>query len=184
MKKMENERLIKNLTEQIKEAQLKLGYVRETIRLYFPVQSMCDILKTELVSGKELIALLEEEKEFEDTVLGKLNFTLCRGDRIEVCISARGAAYVHEQVENPPFLERMIEMFQRNHRLTIEEICEFFAGFSNHYVCEKMKPGADFDYVLYFPDHKPDSWYYCVKIEMEHTIYHRFTEADYRLLTE
>ena len=183
MKKMEKERLIKNLTEQIKEAQLKLGYVRETIRLYFPVQSMCDILKTELVSGKELIALLEEEKEFEDTVLGKLNFTLCRGDRIEVCISAQGAVYVHEQVENPPFLERLIEMFQRNHRLTIEDICGFFAGFSKHYVCEKMEHGADFDYVLYFPDHHPDSWYYCVKIEMDHTIYHRFTEADYRLMS-
>lgn len=25
---------------------------------------------------------------------------------------------------------------------------------------------------LYFPDHNPDSWYYCIKTEMEHTIYH------------
>lgn len=31
---MNKDRLIENLTEQIKEAQLKLGYAKETIRLY------------------------------------------------------------------------------------------------------------------------------------------------------
>ena len=63
------------------------------------------------------------------------------------------------------------------------EINTYFAKFSENYVCEKMEPGTEFDYVLYFADGKPDPWYYCVKIEMGHTIYHRFTEADYRSLT-
>ena len=179
---MDRNRFIENLTEQIKEAQLKLGYAEETIRLYFPVQSMCDLLRIELRSGEELVALLKEGGEFENTVLGSLSFALCKDDRIEVCIPASGAAHVHEQVSNPPFLESIIELFRRNHSLTIEEICECFASFNAQYVCEKMEPGTDFDYVLYFPDHNPDAWYYCVKIEMGHTIYHRFTEADYRLL--
>lgn len=144
---MEKERFIENLTEQIKEAQLKLGFVKETIRLYFPVRSLCDLLGLELISGRELAALLK--KEFENTVLGKLKFAQCEGDRIEVCISAAGAAYVHEQVPNPPFLEGMIELFQKNHRLTIEEICNFFARFSDCYVCEKMETGMDFDYVFF-----------------------------------
>lgn len=67
---MDKDRLIENLTEQIKEAQLKLGYAKEIIRLYFPVQSLCGLLQMEARSGKELVALLREEKEFEDTVLG------------------------------------------------------------------------------------------------------------------
>lgn len=75
---MDKDRLIENLTEQIKEAQLKLGYVKEAIRLYFPVQSMCRLLQIESRSGKELIVLLKEEKGFEETVLGKIHFTLCR----------------------------------------------------------------------------------------------------------
>ncbi|MGN0350172.1 MAG: DUF3877 family protein [Roseburia sp.] len=181
---MEKDRLIENLIEQIKEAQLKLGYVKETIRLYFPVQSMCGLLQTELRSGKELVALLKEEKGFEDTVLGKIHFTLCRDERIEVCVPVVGADYVYERVPNPPFLESIIELFKNNHYLTIEKICECFAKFNNCYICEKMKRGTDFDYVLYFPDHNPDSWYYCIKMEMEHTIYHRFTETDYRLIVE
>lgn len=57
-------------------------------------------------------------------MLGKINFTLCSDNRIEVCIPATGA------------------------------------------------------------DYNPDSWYYCIKMEMEHTIYHRFTETDYRLMIE
>ncbi|MGN0435439.1 MAG: DUF3877 family protein [Wujia sp.] len=181
---MDKDKLIENLTEQIKEIQLKLGYAEETIRLYFPIQSMCNILQTVLLSGKELLALLKEEKKFEDTVLGKLNFSLCRDNRIEVCIPASGAAYVHEQVTDPPFLKSIIELFQKNHRLTIDEICDCFAKFNKSFKCKKMKPEKDFDYVIYFPDHNPDSWYYCIKIEMGHTIYHRFTEADYCLLIE
>lgn len=178
---MDKERLIENITEQIKEAQLKLGYTKESIRLYFPDQSLCELLRMDCVSGSGLAYLLE--REFQDTILGKLTFAPCKGDRIEVCISAEGAAHVHEQVADPPFLAGIIELFRENHCLTIGEISAFFAKFSEHYVCEKMDPGMDFDYVLYFSDGHPDSWYYCVKIEMGHTIYHRFTEADYRSLT-
>ncbi|MDD6628366.1 MAG: DUF3877 family protein [Lachnospiraceae bacterium] len=176
---MNKDSLIDNLTEQIKEAQLKLGYAEETIRLYFPVRSMCALLQIEAKSGQELVALLKEEKGFDETVLGKVHFTLCRDERIEVCIPVAGAVYVYEQVPNPPFLESVIELFRNNHNLTIEELCECFAKFSEHYQCNKMEPGTGFDYVLFFPDHNPDSWYYCIKMEMEHTIYHRFTEADY-----
>ena len=181
---MDRERLIENLIEQIKEAQLKLGYAKETIRLYFPVQLMCGLLRIELMSGKELVALLKKEKQFEKTVLGKIRFTLCGNDRIEVCIPAEGADYVYERVANPPFLKSIIELFNNNHNLTIEKIRECFAKFNNCYICEKMKGETDFDYVLFFSDHNPDSWYYCIKMEMEHTIYHRFTETDYKLMIE
>lgn len=177
---MNKERFIENIIEQIKEAQLKLGYIKETIRLYFPVRSLCELVQTEPMDGRNLVSLLE--KEFQDTALGTLTFVLCKDDRIEVRIPDKGAAYVHEQVEDPPFLAGIIELFRESHCLTIEDLVAFFAKFSMHYVCEKMEPGTDFDYVLYFADGKPDSWYYCVKIEMGHTIYHRFTEADYRSL--
>ena len=101
---------------------------------------------------------------------------------MEVCISPDGAEYVHKFVPDPPFLTSLIRLFQEKHYLTIEEIRACFERFNPNFVCEKMAPDTDFDYVLYFPDHKPDSWYYCVRMEMGHTIYHRFTEADYRAL--
>lgn len=177
---MDKERFIKNIIEQIKEAQLKLGYTKETIRLYFPAVSLCKLLRMDCMNGRDLAYLLE--KEFQDTGLGKLTFVSRKGGRMEVCIPAEGAAYVHEQVADPPFLAGIIKLFRENHCLTLEEIGAYFAKFSENYVCEKMDPGTDFDYVLYFSDGKPDAWYYCIKTEMGHTIYHRFTQADFHSL--
>lgn len=42
---MKKQRLIKNITDQIKEAQMKLGFVRESIRLYFPWDSFMVLLE-------------------------------------------------------------------------------------------------------------------------------------------
>lgn len=176
---MNIDRLMENIIEQIKEAQLKLGYAKEIIRLYFPAASLCRLLQVEGKNGEELLIMLEKENGFTDTVLGKITFSLCKDDRIEVCIPSKGATYVHESVPNPSFLASIIELFQKNHNLSIKEINACFAQFNANYVCEKMAPGTDFDYVLYFQDHKPDAWYYCVKAEMGHMIYHRFTREDY-----
>lgn len=181
---MHKERFIENITEQIKEAQLKLGFVSEVIRLYFPVPSLCALLQEEKMSGKKLMEELIKDESFSQTPLGAITFTLCKGDRLEVCIPPQGAVYVHEQIQDPPFLSHIIAMFQGNHHLTIEEICRAFAQFNENYVCEEMQPGTDFDYVLYFPEGKPDAWYYCIHMEMGHTIYHRFTEEDYKLLIQ
>lgn len=181
---MKIDRFMENIIDQIKEAQLKLGYAKEVIRLYFPVASLGKLLQMECRSGEKLLTMLEKENGFTDTVLGKITFSLCKDERIAVCIPAQGATYVHESVPNPPFLASIIELFQKKHNLTIEEISACFAQFNDNYGCEKMAPGTDFDYVLYFPDHKPDAWYYCVKTEMGHTIYHRFTEEDYQILMQ
>lgn len=179
---MNIDRFMENIIEQIKEAQIKLGFAREVIRLYFPEASLAELLQMKSASGKELIAALKKEAAFDDTVLGAISFLLCKDDRIEVCISPDGAAYVHENVPDSPFLVNIIQLFQENHHLTIEDICACFARFNEHYVCERMEPGTDFDYVLYFPDKKPDAWYYCIRTEMGHTIYHRFTKEDYLVL--
>lgn len=180
---MNTEKFRENIIEQIKEAQLKLGFANEVIRLYFPVSSLCMLLEMEEQSGEKLLAYLKEEEQLTNTALGKICFSLCKGNRMEVCIPPEGAVYVHEKVPDPPFLSYIIQLFQENHHLKIEEICGCFAKFNGNYVCEKMAPGADFDYVLYFPDQTPDAWYYCIRMEMGHTIYHRFTEEDYRALT-
>lgn len=175
---MDTERFMTNIVEQIKEAQLKLGFADEIIRLYFPAASLGRLLKRQDSSGKELLAALEKESGFIDTKLGTVRFSLCKDDRIEVCIPPEGAAYVNT-LPDPPFLAGLITMFQTNHCLTIEEICAYFAGFNPLYVCRKMEEGADFDYVLYFPDGQPDAWYYCIRAELGHTIYHRFIKEDY-----
>lgn len=177
-RRMNIEKFLENVIEQIKELQLKLGFAREVIRLYYPAESLGSLLEVECSSGKELLDLLQKERAFSDTRLGAIGFAGAK-ERIQVCISAEGATYVHEQVPDPVFLAGLIRLFQERHDLGIEDICAYFAKAGEHFVCWQMEPGEDFDYVLYFADGKPDAWVYCVKAEMEHTVYHRFSREDW-----
>ena len=40
--------------------------------------------------------------------------------------------------------------------------------------------GGEFDYLVYFEDGEPDSFWYCITDEGCHMIYHRFSEEDYK----
>ena len=154
---MNEQKLIQNVIEQIKEAQLKLGAEKEVIRLYFPMASMNAILGTNYTDEQEMLTALRTNTVFDTTVLGRLKFFIHEG-RFEVRVPAEGAEYVAGEIPDPPFLKAIVELFAHHHSLTIEEIC------------------------AYFDDAEYDAYYYCVKMEMGHTIYHRFTKEDYQML--
>lgn len=172
------ERLMTNITDQIKEAQIKLGYVKESVRLYYPVSSLCTMLEYNEAKIEELTGILNKAFEFYREDFGEIEFFL-HGNRIEVVVSEQGAWYVHTKISSSPFLTEFIELFRENPHCSLKEICAVFEKFSSDYKCEKMAPGTDFDYVLYFAEQGLDEYYYCIKEEMGHTIYHRFTREDY-----
>ncbi|MBQ7944881.1 MAG: DUF3877 family protein [Lachnospiraceae bacterium] len=178
---MNTDRLIKNITDQIVEAQLKLGYAKETVRLYFPLSSLNVILGVEILDAKQMLEQLQETEALQTSGLGSLKIS-AKGERFEISVPADGVEYVHKSVVVSPFLVDIIALFQSHHHCTIEEICRVFAAHNENYVCEKMPEGADFDFAIYFPDKEPDEYYYCIKAEMDHTIYHRFTKEDYQEL--
>lgn len=176
-----NQKLIQNIIDQIKEAQLKLGYAKETVRLYYPVES-CNVLAgTDAKDAGELAALLEGNPDFANTVLGRLRFAVHEG-RIEVSIPPEGTEYVHDEIPAPAFLADIIELFGSHHCCTISDVKAVFERYSRNYLCEKMPEGMDFDYALHFEEQQIDPYYYCIKEEMGHTIYHRFTKEDYEAL--
>jgi hypothetical protein len=168
--------------DQIKEAQLKLGYAKETVRLYYPAPSLMRLLgMEEEMSPDALVEFLQKEPALSSSPLGGLQFSN-RGNRIEVQVPPEGAEYVHLEIQKPEFLATLIELFAANPHSTLEEIRSVFASFDVNYICRQMPKGSDFDCVLYFPDGRVDAYYYCVKEEMGHTIYHRFTRDDYEEL--
>ncbi len=178
---MNVEKLTESIVDQIKEAQIKLGYAKETVRLYYPAQSLCAQMGIEPMSPEQLVDCLRETAALSDTPLGRLEFTAHKG-RIEVKVPPEGAEYVHREVPDPKFLTELIGFFSGHPHCNLADIRRIFARFCEDYVCEKMPEGTDFDYVLYFPDASVDAYYYCVKEEMGHTIYHRFTKEDYQAL--
>ncbi len=180
---MNADKLIENMIDQVKEAQIKLGYVRETVRLYYPVASLNALLGTDARDAAKLRELLEKNARLSDTPLGKLKFAVHEG-RIAVSIPPEGTEYVHREIPEPAFLKDIIALFGSRPSCTLDDVRGIFARYSGDYVCEKMPEGMDFDYVLYFRDADIDAYYYCIREEMGHTIYHRFTREDYYALLE
>ena len=177
---MGRERLEKNLADQMKEAQLKLGYEEETMRLYYPVASLNLLLGTDCEKAGEMKETLEKLFAEPESRLGKLEFAV-RADRIEVSVPPEGARYVLEHLGDVAFLQEIVSLFSDSHGKSVEDVKQVFGKFGA-YVCEQMPEGSDFDQVLYFEDPSVDEYYYCVKEEMGHLIYHRFLKEDYRMM--
>lgn len=178
---MNQNKLIQNIIDQIKEAQIKLGYVKETVRLYYPTASINALLGINAENTEVLLEFLKKESALGNTELGNLQFSVHQG-RIEISIPPEGAEYVNRKVPTPAFLSDIIALFGMHHNCSRKDICAVFEKYSPDYICEEMPEGMDFDYVLHFKDETIDAYYYCIKEEMGHTIYHRFTKEDYNYI--
>ena len=179
---MGKERLEQNLIDQMKEAQLKLGFEEETMRLYYPVASLNLLLGTACERPAEMVEQLKQLFAEGTSVLGTLGFRVSAG-RIEISVPPEGTRYVHEHMGDVAFLKAIIDLFSNPHDKSVEDVKQVFGRFGA-YVCEQMPEGTDFDQVLYFQDPSVDEYYYCVKQEMGHLIYHRFLKEDYQKLLE
>lgn len=166
----------KLIYDMMKEQQMKLGFEQETVRLYIPIQSLKHILGLEQDISKEeqKMQIGKFRTELEKT-LGKVKIT-GKDKRLCIAISPEGSQYVHENIEENPFLADMIILFQKHH-VSISEVKKVFEKYSQEYICLEQA-GVEFDYLLYFKDKKIDEYYYCVKFDKGHASYHRFLEQD------
>ena len=180
---MNIDRLEKDLEDQIKELQIKLGYARESMRLYYKVSSLATLVGSQATTPEELCAELQNEQALSNSPLGALSLGIHQ-DRIEITIPPQGAQYVHEHVPTPPFLADLINLFLTKHHPSKEEILSLFAQYSSEYVLQDMPDESDFDFGVYFIDATIDPHHYCFKEEMGHMIYHRFLKEDYEALLD
>lgn len=160
--------------DMVKEQQIKLGYVKETVRLYFPADSFY------AVAGNKK----EEEikKEFYSYVIDRLGEVSIDklGERFCVVIPPKGSEFIHLYIPENKFLVDLIHIF-REHDKTIEDVKQVFSKYSDNYICKEQE-GEEFDYLLYFLDKQIDEYYYCVKFDGNHGSYHRFNEYDFQNL--
>jgi len=164
-----------NISDVIKEEQIKLGYRSETIRLYYPMESINLLLGANYLIT-ELPNVLERFSEYVKTRLGEVTYSN-KDTRFCFIIPSSGVEYVHEKLGDNPFLQEFINQIS-THNCTLEDILIIFHHFSDEVICEKMNHG-EFDYLIYFDNGKPDAYKYCLKFEHQHVIYHRFTKGDY-----
>lgn len=174
-KELHFDSLENNIIDVIKEEQIKLGYRKETIRLYYPMESINNLLGANL-SISELSKVLDKFCIYLKERFGEVEH-FHNNTRFCFVIPEEGVTYVYEEVNDRTFLQEFIETIS-NHDINIEDILQVFHRYSDKVICEKMNHG-EFDYLVYFEDGIPDTYRYCIKFEDCHAIYHRFTYADY-----
>ena len=171
-------RLEKSLTDVMQEAQLKLGYDRHPITLYYPTESVARLLGTPEEDADGTARLLASFPAHTADTLGAVEITR-EENRFCFRIPAEGVQYVHENLPEPAFLRAFLQVI-RGLEVTLEDILAVFRQFSDHVICEKIPVNDEFDYLIYFADGKPDDYRYCIKLEDDGcAIYHRFTPEDY-----
>jgi len=174
---MRTQPLLSDITDQLKEAQIKLGFAPSTVKLYYTITSLAALTGCTASNANDVAAALCAEEGFTATQLGTLCFQP-HEDRVEVTIPQDGVRYVHEQVEASPFLQALIGMFAGHHHHGMAQVIELFDRQQSPYVYRQMPPGSEFDSLLYFCNGQPDGYCYFFKEEMGHLSYHRFRPED------
>lgn len=168
-------KLEKNICDVIKEGQVKLGYQKETVRLYYPLSALNRFLNTDFDVEEMIKALNEFTAEIEEK-LGCVNISN-KKERFCFMLPPEASEYVHQNTESEGFLYDFIETVSR-HGVSIEDVIHQFEKYSDCVHIERADHG-EFDYLVYFEDGVPDEFRYCLTDEGGHIIYHRFTIEDY-----
>lgn len=173
---MNSERLISNIIDVLKEQQIKLGFMKERVRLYYMLSSLNNLLGTKLdcinMQNKLDEIMSENSDVFAETEISFNDERFCFNFPESVSV------YVHENTDNTGFIYDFINTVAR-HGVVIDDVIAEFRKYSDNVHVETMND-EEFDYLVYFEDGIPDSYRYCLKDEGHHMIYHRFTLEDYK----
>ena len=175
---MNFERLEKNITDNIKEAQIKIGFDNRPISLNYMENSLKNLLRIDDVRiALEKFSVIVRER------LGEVTFREIK-DGYCLTISAVGTSYVNN-LDGYEFLTEFINTV-RKHGVSVEDVISIFKKYSDTVIIEE-KNNNEFNYLVYFPDGIPDEYLYCLAVEEEidghlHITYHRFIREDYKEL--
>ncbi|MDO5100612.1 MAG: DUF3877 family protein [Eubacteriales bacterium] len=171
-------RLRANIIDVMTEQQLKLGYLREKVRLYYPLDSLCHLMNC-TATAAEMEVILERfavamKEEWGLLTVGR------QKDRFCLTLCELAVEWVHRRLDPTAFWPRFIHLMAGGH-VSMNEVRALFRETSDSAVNERVDHG-EFDELLYFADGRPDDYRYCFKQEGRHLIYHRFVREDYEQL--
>lgn len=164
-----------NILDMIEEQQLKLGYIREAVTIYYMYPSVQKMIKEEISSFDAEKKLHPLVRDFTKKY-GEIRLRAGKG-RLSVTVMPEAGEYVHRNISDSGFLSRFIGLI-KSHDTTIDDIRGLFCEYSDSVHFEKTDNG-EFDYLMYFENGTPDAYRYCISDEKVHFTYHRYTKSDF-----
>lgn len=178
--------LRKHIIDTIKEWQLKIGYREGNMKLYYPGESLENLLNLSENGGDgRLMQALAGFCDETEPELGRIKIT---GSFERYCldIPAKGCAYVAGKILEPEFLKLFLQAIT-GPESSMERVRECFASYAEkHGTVHREENGEEQHshggHVFYFEDGTVEEYVYWVEENEFGLTYHRFTREDYERL--
>ena len=132
------EALKQGLIDLVQESQIKVGYTKNAVGLYYPLDSLNHLLGAEQ-SADEMEDSLRRFCGYAKDPLGEITVTR-DGELFCITISEEGAAYVHDSCGDNAFLRAFIQQIG-THPCGLDDLLAVFRQYSTHVVCQKIDNG-------------------------------------------
>ena len=162
-----------NICDSIKECEIKLGYQEETIHLYYPENTLLELLEA---TPENLHQKTDSFCKLQAGLFGKITIEETQ-EKGRYCISipAKGVKYVHENIAANPFMEAFVQEIHKP-GLKKDDILKLFYQFSKDVIEEKIE---DNEWAIYFQDDTIDAYVYYIEEDGFGLQYHRFTKETF-----
>lgn len=182
---MGTENLKRHIYDTVKEWQMKIGSLDESIGLYYPAESLKSLLGLEQsATRRQLDGALEKFCREVYPQLGETAFS-CQGERYCIEIPEKGCAYIAEEIPEPEFLKNFLSAISDGEH-SLERVRRCFSDFADKYGESYREE-----------DGKRKVWDVCSALRMMilslmfivwnqdefGLTYHRFTREDYEELS-
>lgn len=169
-------KLKQNICDTVKEWEIKIGYREEEIQLYYPEESLVELLET---NRENLKTRLDEFCTEVQEDWGKvLIYETEEKGRYCIKIPSQGVAYVHLKVPENVFLKKFLKAVTVQ-GARLEDICSIFYQFSDNVIIDKAEKR---EWGIWFQEKEIDPYVYYVEEDEFGLEYHRFTQEAYQKL--
>ena len=176
--------LAQHMVDTVIEWQLKIGVRKEKMDLFYPLESLKELLKLEKTATTEQLeqALTVFQKE-NRVLFGTLHFWKEK-DRYGIEIPEEGVIHIAETIPNPEFLAKFLQVIQ-NPASKMENVSNCFRKYAKEkgdVLHQENMVHDGLGSVFYFEKESTERYVYCVEDDDFGLTYHRFTRKEYEEL--
>ena len=121
--------LAQHMVDTVKEWQCKIGVRKEKMDLFYPLESLKELLQLDpAASTEELEKILTEFQKENASLFGKLHFWKEK-KRYGIEIPEDGVIHIAETIPDPEFLKSFLKVIQ-NPASNMDDVCNCFQQFA------------------------------------------------------
>lgn len=176
--------LAQHMVDTVKEWQCKIGVRKEKMDLFYPLESLKELLQLEpAASTEELEKTLTEFQKENESLFGKLHFWKEK-KRYGIEIPEDGVIHIAKTIPDPEFLKSFLKVIQ-NPASKMDDVCNCFQQFAKEkedVLHQENMVHDGLGSVFYFEKDSTERYVYCVEDDDFGLTYHRFTRKEYENL--